>query len=496
MQDQLFGVETEYAVSGVFASGQPIAPGDLAAALVRQATALLPHLRSQSGTGLFLQNGGRLYVDCGWHPEIATPECLDPWDAVRFVRAGDRIMERLRAAVEREYPGAAVMIFRANVDYTGALSTWGCHESYLYRSSLSDVAEDLVPHLVSRPIYAGSGGFNPASSGLEFTLSPRAAFIGFEQSGDSVLRRGIIHTRDESLSGGNQKRLHVIFGESLCSDLALWLKTGTTALVLAMADAGVQPGSEVRLASPLAALRAFAADPRGRARATLANGKTARALDIQRHYLRQAERHRGARFMPAWADAVCERWREVLALLEAGPASVSATLDWAVKHALYVDHARRRGFSWQTLPLWTRTLAAGQETGLLDGPGEAGARARLRLDPQRLRDFTRLRQELFEIDMRFGEVGARGIFGALDRAGRLAHAVEGVGDREIDCGMSRPPDRGRARLRGEAITRLAGRVDQYGCDWTGIWSSVSGRWLDLSDPFQEHARWSPMPQEV
>ena len=496
MQDHLFGVETEYAVSGVFATGEPIAPGDLAAALVRQATAMLPHLRSQSGTGLFLQNGGRLYVDCGWHPEIATPECLDPWDVVRFVRAGDRIMERLRAAVERENRGAAVMVFRANVDYSGALSTWGCHESYLCRSPLPEVAADLVPHLVSRPIFAGSGGFNPASSGLEFTLSPRAAFIGFEESSDSVSRRGVIHTRDESLSGGNEKRLHVIFGESLCSDLALWLKTGTTALVVAMADAGVQPGREVRLASPVAALRAFAADPKGRARAVLASGRTARALDIQRHYLQQAERHRDAGFMPAWADAVCERWREVLARLEAGPAALSATLDWAVKHALYVDHARRRGFSWQTLPLWARTAADGRESGLLDARGEAGGRARLRLDPARLRDFMRLRQELFEIDVRFGEVGTRGLFSTLARAGRLAHAIDGVGDREIDRGVSHPPDRGRARLRGDAITRLAGRVDQYGCDWTGIWSPGTGRWLDLSDPFQEDADWSPMPQEA
>jgi len=274
-----------------------------------------------------------------------------------------------------------------------------------------------------------------------------------------------------------------------------------------MADAGVRPGSDVRLASPVAALGTFAADPTCRARAILASGRTTRALDIQRHYLEQAERHRGARFMPAWADAVCERWRQVLAQLEAGPASVSATLDWAVKHALYVDHARRRGFSWQTLSLWARALAGIHELATMDGQSEAGGTASmtgnvaltapaLGFDPARLRDFMRLRQELFEIDVRFGQLGAGGIFGALDRAGRLAHAIDGVGDGEVDRAMSRPPDRGRARLRGEAITRLAGYVDRYGCDWTGIWSPRTGRWLDLSDPFQERANWSAVPQEA
>ena len=36
--------------------------------------------------------------------------------------------------------------------------------------------------------------------------------------------RGIFHTKDESLAGANEHRLHIILGESLRSDLASWLK--------------------------------------------------------------------------------------------------------------------------------------------------------------------------------------------------------------------------------------------------------------------------------
>jgi proteasome accessory factor A len=132
----------------------------------------LPDL--QSTGGVFLGNGSRFYVDCGLHPEICTPECSDPWDAVRYIQAGHRTLFDLVSLVgSANWPGAAIMSFRCNVDYGGSHSTWGCHESYMHRIFQEALQPQIVPHLVTRQIYTGAGGFNPFSAGLEFTLSPR-----------------------------------------------------------------------------------------------------------------------------------------------------------------------------------------------------------------------------------------------------------------------------------------------------------------------------------
>src|ERR1039457_3589453 len=89
----------------------------------------LPGLHGASG--FFLGNGSRFYADCGNHPELCTPECANPWDVVRYIQAGHRILAGLAAGLEKgSTPGTEIMCFRGNVDYSGTYSTWGCHESY------------------------------------------------------------------------------------------------------------------------------------------------------------------------------------------------------------------------------------------------------------------------------------------------------------------------------------------------------------------------------
>lgn len=114
-----------------------------------------------------------------------------------------------------------------------------------------------------------------------------------------------------------------------------------------------------------------------------------------------------------------------------------------------------------------------------------------------LNDFLMLRQELFEIDMKFGQLGDQSIFTALDLGGALSHHMPGV-DR-IEDAVTAPPFNGRARLRGEIIHRLSGNNGRYLCDWQAIWDQVEHRVLDLSDPFSTEERWrnlSPANQQT
>ena len=56
---------------------------------------LLTHLPDTSAAnGMYLANGARFYVDCGLHPEMTTPECTTPWELARYIKAGERVLER------------------------------------------------------------------------------------------------------------------------------------------------------------------------------------------------------------------------------------------------------------------------------------------------------------------------------------------------------------------------------------------------------------------
>jgi proteasome accessory factor A len=350
MQESLFGIETEYAFTHFAPGGKALKRAAGLETMLAFAPERLKCLNDSGAPGFYLSNGSRLYIDVGHHPELSTPECLDPWEAVRYILAGERILAMLAAEVERKHPGSKASVYRCNVDYiTG--QTWGCHESYLHRTTTEALAEEIIPHLVSRLIYTGAGGFDNHSSGLEFTLSPRAPHLGKGVSGHSTHDRGIFHTKDEPLCANGYHRLHILCGESQCSQLGTFLKIGATALVVRMIEAGVCRGREMALRAPPTAMRRFASDPSCTRfasdpsctrREALRNGKKLSALEIQRHYLEAAEAHVSREFMPTWAGEVCAEWRRMLDRLEGGEGAVSTVLDWGIKLTLFREHARKR----------------------------------------------------------------------------------------------------------------------------------------------------------
>ena len=117
MGDRLFGMEAELAVSGRRGT-DVIAPGHLVAQLAAVARRTLKGL-SSANNRLYLGNGGVFYVDCGDHPEYATPECVTPAEAVSHLRAGERLVERLAHIAGEELAADTIMVSRTNVDYRG-----------------------------------------------------------------------------------------------------------------------------------------------------------------------------------------------------------------------------------------------------------------------------------------------------------------------------------------------------------------------------------------
>ena len=67
------------------------------------------------------QNGARLYLDVGSHPEYATPECDSIYDLVVHDKAGERILEQPRCSraeqrLREEGIRGDIYLFKNNTD--------------------------------------------------------------------------------------------------------------------------------------------------------------------------------------------------------------------------------------------------------------------------------------------------------------------------------------------------------------------------------------------
>ena len=499
----VMGAETEYAI-GVQWAGESVSQDVLLRRVQQHAFNTLGY-SSTSTRGRFLTNAGLIYLDAGLHYEWSTPECSGPFDVVRYLAAGDRIMRDLLMSFKDAHPDVtSVFCSRTCVDYLSK-TMWAAHESYQYSRALPQLATEMLPFLASRVIL-GAGGWHCDSPALRFTLSPRAHFITAVADRDSQHVRPLFHTKDEPLAP-NSHRLHVACSESLCSQTANVLRFGTTALVLALVERGVAFSSAVTLDSPVHALHTFAGDPTLRATAQLARGGRTSALEIQRYYFESVSAYVSTLGLP-WANDVCELWHDTLTQLEADPASAGTLLDWGIKRRLFERHLDRHGLSWKALADWDRVLTVLTRSWRhMGGAGFSLNLAQLqrpipalrvhmdRLQPTLDRRglswdgigaLARARAELFELDAKFGALGDEGVFDALDAAGALEHRVM---DFDVAHAVQHPPHDTRARLRGEVVRRLSESRSPYVAEWTRIYDKNHDRMLDLTDPFEQEERW-------
>jgi proteasome accessory factor A len=450
---RLFGAETEYAVSHLPGAGSPVERALLVRALTEWAATEVPNLPAYDGRGMFLANGGRLYVDLTGHPEYATAECTSPAELVEKLQESDRTMAMLADRLAGR-DGGEVFLTKTNVDYISQ-AAWGCHESYhIARGCEADV--HLIPFLVSRQIYAGSGGWNNLTDRLEFVLSPRVPHFQRVSSAESTHSRGILHTRDESCGRSEDRRLHVIVGEALFSETAMLLKAGATAIVVGLIEAGREPGNGVSLRNPLAAMRRFSLDPECKAAVGTECGRRMTAVEIQRHYLEHARRNLSA--LPVWAPDVCRLWQEVFDGLESGAEQKRLRLDWVIRRHLFARRLAAHGWTWEDAP---EREAHGS-------------------------GYDAVRFEIYELDTKFGRPGRGGIFHSLEEAGVLEHRIG-------RAAIAAEPAHSRAHLRGRMILECfdAGRRRDVYADWTFLLDHKRGLTLDLRDPFHCEETWKP-----
>ena len=362
---------------------------------------------------VILTNGARLYVDHA-HPEYSSPEVTTALDVVRYDKAGDKVMA-IAAQRASLYAGRQIRLYKNNTDGKGA--SYGTHENFLLQRStpFDRVVTQFTAFLVTRQVFTGAGrvGIGQSSQTSGFQISQRADFFEAEVGLETTLNRPIINTRDEPhADAAKHRRLHVITGDANLSETSTWLKVGTAAWVLRVIEAGTL-GTDLRLAAPVAAMRAVSHDLSCRAPLELADGRRMTAIEIQHVYLNRCRAllaSPAADDLPAGgrteAEALFGAWQETLDQLATDVTLLADRLDWVAKLALMESYRARDGLGW-------------------DAP------------------------KLAAIDLQYADVDpARSLYAALAAKGRIRRLVS---DEEIEHARTHPPSDTRAYFRGRVM---------------------------------------------
>ena len=312
-----------------------------------------------------LTNGARYYVDHA-HPELSTPECADALTAVRYDRAGELILERSMAAASRLLPeGQELVVYKNNSDGKG--NSYGCHENYLMDRStpFGRIVSYITPHFVSRQIFGGSGKVGSElpgeSDGPHYQLTQRADFFEEEVGLETTLKRPIVNTRDEPHADAQKyRRLHVIVGDANMSEVATYLKVGTTAIILCMIEDDFFD-RELTLAQPVPALQQVSRDLSLRQPLLLTDGTTMTALEMQWEFYDRARKYAelhglGLIGEPEGRELLLERWEAVLTGLETDPMALSDQIDWVAKYRVLEGYRERHGLDWDDMRIAAMAL--------------------------------------------------------------------------------------------------------------------------------------------
>jgi len=439
VERRIFGLENEYGVTCTLRGQRRLSPDEVARYLFRRVVSW------GRSSNVFLENGARLYLDVGSHPEYATPECDSIADLVVHDKAGERILEGLvRSAEQRlreEGIRGEVYLFKNNTDSAG--NSYGCHENYLVErdGDFTKFTDVLIPFLVTRQVYAGAGKVLQTARGAMYCVSQRAEHIWEGVSSATTRSRPIINTRDEPHADAERfRRLHVIVGDSNMSEYTTFLKVGATSIVLRMLEEDSRPWRDLTLENPIRAIREISHDITCRRRVRLANGRELSAVEIQAEYLQRALQFAKRRGLSPLEEQALSMWEHVMTHLENDPLKLSTEVDWVIKYHMIEAYRERHDLA-------------------LTNP-------RVALLDLAYHDVTR----------------ARSLYYLLERRGAVERTAT---DAAIEEATSTPPQTTRARLRGAFIKRAKERKRDYTVDWVHLkLNDQAQRTVLCKDPFK------------
>ncbi|MEM9452646.1 MAG: proteasome accessory factor PafA2 family protein [Myxococcota bacterium] len=302
-----------------------------------------------------------------------------------------------------------------------------------------------MPFLVTRPVLTGAGTLH------------RDGRFGLSEKGPAMVRlsRRSVAPEDRCIwDGGNlcksmiglamfrwrrfgslfarRQRLQLGLSDSNVTQVAEYLKVGTTALVLDMVEAGVLSDLP-RLRRPLLALHAVIDDPTLRATVTWGD-ETLTALEVQRRYWARARQFVHQSPTPSLEAAeLVELWGRTLDGLEQDRASQVGRVDWVTKQFL------------------------------LETSGEG--------EPWAVRKT---------IDLKLHQLGPQGYLAQLEAEGLAPRLVS---EQEVAVAIEQPPADSPAQRRSRLIRELGDQPAEVKVYWdrVRVGGPIRGRVIRLAD---------------
>lgn len=476
----------------------------------------------------FLENGAMARLDTGLHFEYAGPEVLFARDNVICEKAGDRFVEIMTANINARFQerGIAVSMYKQNrargpigiqngVEVEGDVS-YGAHESYLmerHRFNEKDFFWRYAPFRVTAQLYTGNGYvYRDCNGKLSYELSQRAGMIVKERDGATTNSRAILNTRDEPLCGTygaalhqKYRRLHVIMGDANIAEVALFLKYGTTDIVLEMIEAGFLAdlpwGTGWNI---LDMLHQFSEDSGLRSTCTI-GGKSYSIIDMQEIYWLLAKKFfdDGAGEYTDERKEIMSFWETIIvrAKLPRPHERLASLTDWAAKKLHIERDGERLGYAFgrqctERIKRVGSEKASRQKTEISDNkPDTVFNRAKL-------------------IDLQYHRNDPRGIAHILNKNGTFVRVVR---DEEIEVAIFAPISaegrKTRAFARAEQLRWIKGHIPSWdsaeqarGYNFStppfslpflcqSNWDKVvlyNGQTFDNTDPFNADPRIPPL----
>ena len=296
----------------------------------------------------FLRNGSRIYICTGGHLEIATPECRNAFDVLKYDKATELYLQLGVEKANERYgkkskksgsQSTYIQCWKANVEIDKRYSR-GTHESYMVeRKKFVGNEYLLIPFLILRKIFFGAGGFVAEKEGIKYVISPKA-MVSRRVLTESPSQWPILSTRDEPLTTKDKYRVHVTSGEGVRSEVTRLLNNALTSYVIDAIECGkITHVEEIR--NPLQTFKDIAANTEGDWRIKLMNGRTELAIDyINHYYLSAIEELFGERETSYWDEYVLDTFKRVCDKFNQGLLEdpyVVRRLEWLLKLKVIED---------------------------------------------------------------------------------------------------------------------------------------------------------------
>jgi hypothetical protein len=252
----------------------------------------------------WLRNGGEAHP-CEASLEIATPECKNHYEVTKYDMAAD-VIAYIASRLASRNTGNDIRVYKRTYEFDLHDVSRGCHESYNSSIPYINLEKLILPFLVIRPIFSGTGGYIKIHSETRFLISPRI-----------FRREEIMRERsNDSLSRG--ERIHFIFGECPLNEWTRFLNNGATSYVIMAIEEGIIKNVP-SVSNPIEQMKKISLNLDGDWKVEVGPSRFEDALSLfNSYYLDPIERLFSDRIVNPWDKLTLEKLKYVIECLQKG----------------------------------------------------------------------------------------------------------------------------------------------------------------------------------